>query len=106
MNENIKAMVSELKREFPDNYGNGTKGLYFEISDNHYFEYGVDKEFTEQHFSDIWIRYKGNGFKIIYENDLECEIETEYYPNLENLEAIGRIINIVGKNLSKINFDY
>ena len=44
--------------------------------------------------------------KIIYENDLECEIETEYYPNLENLEAIGRIINIVGKNLSKINFDY
>lgn len=106
MNENIENLLAELKTVFPKYFGNGKEGLYFEISDINNFEYGVDKEFMESHFNNIWIRYKGTGFKITYEYELECEIETDYYPRLENLEAIGKIISIVGKYLSKINFEY
>lgn len=105
MNENIEAMVLELKQEFPDNYGNGAEGLYFEITDNHYFEYGVDEEFMETQFSDMWVRYKDNSFTITNQRDLDCDIETDYYPNFENLAAIGKIINIAGKHLSKIEFE-
>lgn len=64
MNENIKNMVAELKREFPDNWGDEKKGIYiFWLHD--YEEHSLEEDgFEEEIFAEITLYYKGSRIEI------------------------------------------
>ena len=56
MNENIENMVAELKREFPDNWGDGENGLNLIIKDQEEFVFSEESAFSERILYYIEIR--------------------------------------------------
>lgn len=103
MNENIKNMVEELKREFPKSV---CQELDLIIYDRHKNAYFLDDEFKEQMLYKFWINYKGISVGIIRANfeDNLFHIESCSYMNREDLIIFSKIITIVAKHLSKIEF--
>ncbi|WP_225415767.1 hypothetical protein, partial [Ligilactobacillus salivarius] len=102
MNENIKNMVEELKHEFPDLKEDIDLIIYDEKM-NGYF---LDDEFKEQMLYKFWINYKGISVGIIKANleDNLFYIESCSYMNQEDLIFFSKIITIIFKHLSKIEF--
>lgn len=98
MNENIENMLEELEREFPDSYN---KELYLLI----HAYVGVDDEFQEELFSNLFMHYKTSviGISRDFENN-SFDINTDILIEQEDLAVIGKVISIVVKYLSKINF--
>lgn len=109
MNENIKNMVEELKREFPENWGDSTKGIYiywiYDYEERSYiYKHSLENEgFEEEDFACIDFYYKG----------VDIEIERKYitskYPKYVismtdyiDYEEIKKIIEIALKHIKKI----
>lgn len=102
MNENIENMVEELKHEFPDL----KEDIDLIIYDEKVNEYFLDGEFKEQMLYKFWINYKEISVGIIRANfeDNLFHIESCRYMNREDLIIFSKIITIVAKHLSKIEF--
>ena len=107
-NKNIDAMIEELKQsypvslEYPDNWTNfGKKGLSMDICDIHLNWYGVDDDFMENLLFEVDFEYKANKASVVLTSEKELRFElTEGYIN--DFADIGKILQIIGKHLSKI----
>lgn len=100
MNKNFENMLEELERKYPDNWGDPIKGLDIAVYDATNDEYGVDDDFVEGLF------YNSSAVGISRE-DLRhnyFNIETDTLIELEDFVELTKIINIVVKHLSKIEF--
>ena len=102
MNENIKRMLAELKREFPDLKEDIDLIIYDEEMNGYFF----DDEFKEKMLYKLWINYKGISVGIIRASfaDNLFYIESCSYMNQEDLIFYSKIITIIFKYLSKIEF--
>ena len=102
MNENFENMVAELKREFPDLEEEIDLIIYDEEMNGYFF----DDEFKEKMLYKLWINYKGISVGIIRVSfaDNLFYIESCSYMNQEDLIFFSKIITIIFKHLSKIEF--
>lgn len=109
-NVNIKNMLAELKREFPDNWGDEKKGIYiFWLHDyeehSYILEHSLEEDgFEEEIFAEITLYYKGSRIEI------RRKYITSVYPTYEisvqdyiDNEDIKKIIDIVFKHIKKIS---
>lgn len=108
MNENIMAMVAELELSFPIKWEqhDKIKDLHFEIYDDRGYKFGVDKKFDEKRFDYMRISYKDSAIGI-NRKDLThnyFNVETDSLIEPEDFVELTKIINIVVKHLSKIDF--
>ena len=103
MNENIKNMCKELKCEFPDLEEDIDLIIYDEEMNGYFF----DDEFKEKMLYKLWINYKGISVGIIRVSlaDNLFHIESCSYMNQEDLIFYSKIITIIFKYLSKIEFE-
>ena len=103
MNENIKNMCKELKCEFPDLEEDIDLIIYDEEMNGYFF----DDEFKEKMLYKLWINYKGISVGIIRVSfaDNLFYIESCSYMNQEDLIFYSKIITIIFKHLSKIDFE-
>lgn len=99
-------MIEELKEKYPDNWEDPIRGLDVSVYDTTSDEYGVDDDFVEELFYNLWIKYEGSAAEIDREDLIKnhFRITTDDYIRLEDLEELTKIINIIAKHLSKINF--
>lgn len=104
MNENIKNMCKELKREFPSEYGMGNN-LFIDAVDRK-DRCDDDELFDETLLDEVRIYYKQQTISIerYYENN--WEIEDEDYIKFEDFREIGKILSIVMKHISRIELDW
>lgn len=103
MNENIENMCKELKREFRSEYGMGNN-LFIDAVDLMGW-YDNDDNFDETMLDELKIYYLDNTIVIKrYDRD-DWEIEDEDYLRFVDFEKIGKILSIVMKHLSKIEFE-
>lgn len=104
MNTNINNIFKDLKKEFP-------KDVYQELDliiyDRHKNDYFLDDEFQEKMLYKLWINYKGISVGIVRANleDNLFYIESCSYMNQEDLIFFSKIITIIFKHLSKIEFE-
>lgn len=105
MNRNIENMLEELKEKYPDNWGDPIIGLDVSVYDATNEEYG-DDDFVEELFEGLWINYKGGAVGISREDFSQnyFDIYTDTYIELKDLVELTKIMTIVAKHLSKINF--
>lgn len=102
MNENIDNMFDELRKEFP-------KKVYQELDliiyDRHKNDYFLDDEFREKKFRNLFINYKTSMVEISSDKYNVFDIHTSILIEQEDLAVIGKVISIVVKRLSKIEFE-
>lgn len=106
MNNNVENMLEELKEKYPDNWEDSIRGLDITVYDATNDEYGVDDDFVEELFYNLWINYKGSAVGINRE-DLRhnyFNVETDSLIEPEDFVELTKIINIIVKHLVKINF--
>lgn len=101
MNENIESMIKELKREFPEDV---YQKLDLIIYDNDGNKYSEDDEFQEKIFRNLFISYETNVVDIRRNKYSLFDINTDILIEQEDLAVIGKVISIVVKHLSKIEF--
>lgn len=101
MNENIKNMVEELKHEFPDL----KEDIDLIIYDRHKNSYFLDDEFQEKMFRNLFINYETSMVEISSDKYNVFDIHTSILIEQEDLAVIGKVISIVVKYLSKIEFE-
>lgn len=102
MNINIELMLEELKKEFPKNV---YQELDLRIYDNDGNGYFTDDEFQEKIFRNMFINYNTDIVVIRRNNYSLFDIQADILIEQENLAVIGKIISIVVKHLSKIEFE-
>lgn len=102
MNENIDNMFDELRKEFPKNV---YQELDLIIYDNDGNEYSEDDEFQEKIFRNLFIDYETNVVDIRRNKYSLFDIQTDILIEQEDLAVIGKVISIVVKHLSKIEFE-
>ena len=101
MNKNIKNMFKELKREFPEEFGS-----YFGVEAMDYGRnYDNDPDFDETFLCELVICYRRQTVRIRRYSEHDWEIEDENYIKSEYFREIGKILSIVMKHLSKIEFE-
>lgn len=102
MNTNIDNIFKDLKKEFP-------KDVYQELDliiyDNDGNEYSEDDEFQEKIFRNLFINYETDVVDIRRNKYSLFDIQTDILIEQENLAVIGKVISIVVKHLSKIDFE-
>ncbi|MDE1506448.1 hypothetical protein [Ligilactobacillus salivarius] len=102
MNTNIDNIFKDLKKEFP-------KDVYQELDliiyDNDGNEYSEDDEFQEKIFRNLFINYETDVVDIRRNKYNLFDIQTDILIEQENLAVIGKVISIVVKHLSKIDFE-
>lgn len=102
MNENIDNIFEELKKEFPKNV---YQELDLIIYDRHKNDYFLDDEFQEKMFRNLFINYKTSMVEISSDKYNIFDIHTSILIEQEDLAVIGKVISIVVKHLSKIEFE-
>lgn len=102
MNENIDNMFDELRKEFPKNV---YQKLDLIIYDNDGNRYSKDDEFKEELFNRLYINYETNIIVIDRCGYSSFDISTSILIEQEDLAVIGKVISIVVKHLSKIDFE-
>ena len=102
MNENIDNMFDELRKEFPKN---AYQELDLIIYDNDGNEYSEDDEFQEKIFRNLFINYEMDVVDIRRNKYSLFDINTDILIEQEDLAVIGKVISIVVKHLSKIDFE-
>ena len=102
MNKNIDNMFDELRKEFPKNV---YQELDLRIYDNDGNGYFTDDEFQEKIFSNMFINYETTAVDIRRNKYSLFDIQTDILIEQEDLAVIGKIISIVVKHLSKIEFE-
>lgn len=103
MNENIKNMCKELKREFRSEYGMGND-LFIDAVDLMGW-YDNDDNFDETMLDELKIYYLDNTIVIKRCDRDDWEIEDEDYLRFVDFEKIGKILSIVMKHLGRIKLD-
>ncbi|WP_161065407.1 hypothetical protein [Ligilactobacillus salivarius] len=102
MNENIDNMFDELRKEFP-------KSTYQELDliiyDNDGNEYSEDDKFQEKIFRNLFINYEMDVVDIRRNKYSLFDIQTDILIEQEDLAVVGKVISIVVKHLSKIEFE-
>ena len=101
-NKNIKNMFKELKHEFPKNI---YQKLDLIMYDNNGNKYSEDDEFQEKIFRNLFIDYETDVVDIRRNRYSVFDINTDILIEQENLAVIGKVISIVVKHLSKIEFE-
>lgn len=102
MNENIDNMFDELRKEFPKNV---YQELDLIIYGRHKNDYFLDDEFQEKMFRNLFINYKTSMVEISSDKYNVFDIHTSILIEQEDLAVIGKVISIVVKHLSKIEFE-
>lgn len=102
INQNIKRMIAELKQELPKNI---YQKLDLIMYDNNGNKYSEDDEFQEKIFRNLFIDYETNVVDIRRNRYSVFDINTDILIEQENLAVIGKVISIVVKHLSKIEFE-
>lgn len=101
MNENIEAMSEELRKEFPKKVYQELDLIIYDCHKNNYF---LDDEFQEKKFRNLFINYKTSMVEISSDKYNIFDIHTSILIEQEELAIIGKVISIVVKHLSKIEF--
>ena len=102
-NKNIKAMLAELREEYPIDYE--IEGIRIEVVDENN-NYDYDADFDESKLWEVRIYYHDKLFVIRHEYVDLFEISDDNYLDIQDLDDLGKIINIIGKHLKKINYDW
>lgn len=102
VNPNIERMITELKQELPENVYQRLDLVIYDINGNEYFE---DDGFQEKIFRNMFINYVTDIVSIRRNTYSLFDINTDILIEQENLAAIGKVISIVVKHLSKIEFE-
>lgn len=102
MSENIDNIFEELKKEFPKNVYQELDLIIYDNDGNDYF---TDEEFQEKTFSNMFINYEMNAVEISRDKHSLFDINTDILIEQEDLAVIGKVISIVVKHLSKIEFE-
>lgn len=102
INQNIKRMIAELKQELPKNI---YQKLDLIMYDNNGNKYSEDDEFQEKIFRNLFIDYETDVVDIRRNRYSVFDINTDILIEQENLAVIGKVISIVVKHLSKIEFE-
>ena len=102
INPNIKRMIAELKQELPKNI---YQKLDLIMYDNNGNKYSEDDEFQEKIFRNLFIDYETDVVDIRRNRYSVFDINTDILIEQENLAVIGKVISIVVKHLSKIEFE-
>lgn len=102
--KNIKNMFKELDHEFPEDFGLYA-GLTIDACD---FEdnYDDNTNFDETMLDKLTICYKNQYVAISRYCENNWEITDESFIKCEYFREIGKILDIVMKHLSKIEFKY
>ena len=106
MNTNFENMIKELKNEFPDDWGKGLNGLEIEIIDDaeSLDEFAMEDGYIEFEDKIMNINYKGNIVSIESPWESGGFITPKTFWYWEDLEKIGKILEIVSKHAKKIDF--
>ncbi len=102
MNENIKNIVAELKREFPGVYDRVNHRLYILAIDEDGKVYEDDPDFDEKIVEEIQIIYNGNTVSVYPDYIDKCSIRF-FTVKYEDLDIITKAVAIVGKHLKNID---
>ncbi len=102
MNENIDNIFEELKKEFPKSVYQELDLIIYDCRKNDYFL--DDEEFQEKKFRNLFINYKTSMVEISSDKYNVFDIHTSILIEQEELAVIGKVISIVVKHLSKIEF--
>lgn len=102
INPNIKRMLAELKHEFPEDVYQELDLIIYDRHKNNYF---LDDEFQEKKFRNLFINYKTSMVEISSDKYNVFDIHTSILIEQEDLAVIGKVISIVVKHLSEIEFE-
>lgn len=102
INPNIKRMIAELKQELSKNVYQKLDLIMYDINGNKYSE---DDGFQEKIFRNLFIDYKTDVVDIRRNRYSVFDINTDILIEQEDLAVIGKVISIVVKHLSKIEFE-
>lgn len=102
INPNIKRILAELKHEFPEDVYHELDLIIYDRHKNNYF---LDDEFQEKKFRNLFINYKTSMVEISSDKYNVFDIHTSILIEQEDLAVIGKVISIVVKHLSKIEFE-
>ncbi len=101
MNTNIDNIFKDLKKELSENV---YQELDLIIYDNDGNEYSEDDEFQEKIFRNLFINYEMDVVDIRRNKYSLFDIQTDILIEQEDLAVIGKVISILVKHLSKIEF--
>lgn len=102
INPNIKRMLAELKHEFPEDVYHELDLKIYDCNGKDYF---IDGEFQEKIFRNLFINYETDVVDIRRNTYSLFDINTDILIEQEDLAVIGKVISIVVKHLSKIEFE-
>ena len=102
MNINIEAMLEELRKEFPKKVYQELDLIIYDNDKNSYF---TDDEFQEKIFRNMFINYETSAVEVRRNKYSTFDINTDILIEQEDLAVIGKVISIVVKHLSKIEFE-
>lgn len=101
--KNIKAMLSELRKEYAIDYEN--ENISIEVVDENN-NYNYDADFDESKLWEVRIYYRDKLFTIRHKYVDLFEISDDNYLDIHDLDDLGKIINIIGKHLKRINYKW
>lgn len=99
---NIENMIKELKREFPEDVYQELDLIIYDCNGKDYF---IDDEFQEKIFRNLFINYETDVVDIRRNKYSLFDINTDILIEQEDLAVIGKVISIVVKHLSKVEFE-
>ena len=102
INPNIKRMLAELKQELPENVHQRLDLTIYDINGN---EYSEGNGFQEKIFRNMFINYVTDIVSIRRNTYSLFDINTDILIEQEDLAAIGKVLSIAVKHLSKIEFE-
>lgn len=102
-NKNTKAMLAELREEYPIDYE--IENIRVDVVDknDNYDDYA---DFDESKLWEVRIYYHDKLFTIRHKYTDLFEISDDNYLDIHNLDDLGKIINIIGKHLKRISYEW
>lgn len=102
MNKNIDNIFKDLQKELSENEYQELDLIIYDRHKNNYF---TDDEFQEKMFRNLFISYETSMVEISSDKYNVFDIRTSILIEQEDLAVIGKVISIVVKHLSKIEFE-
>lgn len=102
INPNIEKMMAELKRKLSKSVYQRLDLTIYDINGN---EYSEDDGFQEKIFRNMFINYETDIVSIRRNTYSLFDINTDILIEQEDVAAIGKVISVVTKHLSKIEFE-
>lgn len=102
INPNIEKMMAELKQKLSKSVYQRLDLTIYDINGN---EYSKDDGFQEKIFRNMFINYETDIVSIRRNTYSLFDINTDILIEQEDVAAIGKVISVVTKHLSKIEFE-